>query len=95
MDYQDIEIAKALLMRLGVQVPATAEEVRQAAYEALKEEDFLDAHCHRLGRHYRDFTDSDWRQVIEMSGLEKVLGNPGACTTCIQLGVITRERTLA
>ena len=82
-------LAKRALERRGVPLPQTNEEIRQAAYELLKEEDFLAAHVCRLNKYYHDFTQDDWAEVLRLSGREKVEGNMAAFVACLSRGLLS------
>ncbi len=69
------ELAKMSLSRRKVAIPETDVEVRMAAYVAMKEDDFLQAHIYRLNKERVDFTKEDWASVLKLSGAEEVKGN--------------------
>lgn len=83
------ELAKRILERQGIVNPVTDEEIRNSAYEAMKEIDFIQAHIFRLNKQRPDFTKEDWSSILEISGLEKVSGNMAAMMACLRHGLIT------
>ncbi|MBP6942802.1 MAG: hypothetical protein KBB55_02040 [Candidatus Buchananbacteria bacterium] len=88
MDYSSIETVKTVLTRRNIPIPVNEEEARQKAFEALLEMDFLLAHSIRLGRNYREFTDDQWRDVIQISGEKAVREDTRALIICVQMGIL-------
>jgi hypothetical protein len=88
-----VALAKRLLANKKLDIPETDAAVLQAAYEALKEEDFIQAHIFRLNKERQDFTKEDWASILELSGEKKCRQNIAAFMACLSRGLISAEET--
>lgn len=97
-DYSGLWIAELALRAAGIATPTWSlhydEAVRRQAYELMLEKDFLIAQSIRLGRHYEDFTDEEWRQIILYVGAEKVECNTPALRICVKRGIVPHDVVL-
>jgi hypothetical protein len=85
-----IDLAKKFLNRKGIAIPESDEEILKAAFEAAKEEDFIQAHQFRLNKIRSEFTKDDWASILDLSGKEKVTDNMAGMMACLSHGLISQ-----
>lgn len=88
MDYS-IKAVEGILARHQIPMPETEAEARQLAFEVLLPDDWLAAHSIRLGRYYGEFTDDEWRNVVEVSGERAVRRDIRSLMPCSNRGIIS------
>lgn len=85
-----LELAKRYLTRKGIAIPESDEEILKVAFDAAKEEDFIQAHQFRLNKIRPEFTKEDWATILEISGKEKVTNNMAGLMACLSHGLISQ-----
>ena len=88
MEMDFVATAKKILANSGKPVPTDETALLMAAYEQVKDADFILAHSVRLNKERVNFTKEDWQQILQMSGVEQVEGNMAAFVACVHYGLL-------